>query len=488
MIKEFDDYQILYAEDIYNENKIIENETNEKSLGATYFKSDILLGDTWDETSENYREPINEYEENYRKAWKSVINKVLPNNAVSLDVEFIQEKAYTNFIKAIGSENLLKYGITTKSDGNRKIVSLPKESAQYIEQFAKAVGYAEDNLNMFQREGNIYYVDDNGNKQSIVARQSDLGPIKLTPTGFASSINNFLLNINKISNQSIGQEKYVETFILPGGTTSSTEAQYAIKALDVENPDDMKRLSNLKSAANINDEYILNAIKLSSETNCKIRIFDEESNVLRKADGKEAINFKNLLFNSNNISDPGIIFLPDEMKYVPYITFVDSDGSVKKMAYDFGNNHRITKDLNNDISLKARSELMLSHGQNKTIKVAGMSYENGYEPVFLHPTVDGGFNIGNNNGTYDDINYHIDTNDSNRFNAAVEIKTLTEQLNYIKANNISLTEKGIVNLLNNYVILMSQLIGKSIDELPNYQKINIINGFVAESGIKVNIN
>ena len=65
------------------------------------------------------------------------------------------------------------------------------------------------------------------------------------------------------------------------------------------------------------------------------------------------------------------------MKYVPYITFVDSDGSVKKMAYDFGNNHRITKDLNNDISLKARSELMLSHGQNKTIKVAGMSYEDG---------------------------------------------------------------------------------------------------------------
>lgn len=489
LIKEFEDYQILYAEDIYNENKILELDDNDKSLAASYFKADILNGDTWDETSENYREPINDYENRLRNGWRLIVNTYYPTDAVALNVEFMQHKGYDNFINAIGKENLVKYGIDVKHDGKRTIVSLPKENVKYLEHFAKAVGKAEDSLTMFQRQGHIYYTTEDGKKRNIsIGGANEVRPA--LPNDFVRTVVGYINSVEQTSNQHIGQSKYIETFILPGGTTSSTEAQYAIKALDVANPDDIKRISSLKSAAEVNNDYILDNIRLSGETNCKIRILDIDHNVIRTATGKEAIDYKNMLFNSNNVGEPGIIFLPDEMKYVPYITFSDADGTLRYMTYDFGNSHRITKDLNNDINLKARAELMLSHGQQKSIKVGGIGDSGSYSPILLTPTSDGGFDIGTVDGKYNSNSYsdfHIYPNDSS-FSVAVELKTFTEELNYIKLHNIQLTDEGKRKLLNNYIILVADLMKYPYDALSNNMKIELIKGFSSESGIQFNIN
>lgn len=489
LIKEFEDYQVLYAEDIYNENKILELDDNDKSLAASYFKADMLNGDTWDETSENYREPINNYENRLRDGWRHIVNTYYPTDAIALNVEFMQHKGYDNFVNAIGKENLVKYGIDVKHDGKRTIVSLPKENVKYLEHFAKAVGKSEDSLTMFQRQGHIYYTTEDGKKRDIrIGGANEMRPA--LPNDFVRTVVGYIDSVEETSNQHIGQSKYIETFILPGGTTSSTEAQYAIKALDVANPDDMKRLSSLKSAAEVNNDYILDNIRLSGETNCKIRILDKDKNIIRTATGKEAIDYKNMLFNSNNVGEPGIIFLPDEMKYVPYITFSDADGTLRYMTYDFGNNHRITRDLNNDINLKSRAELMLSHGQQKSIKVGGIGDSGSYSPILLTPTSDGGFNIGNVDGKYDSNSYsdfHIYPNDSS-FGVAVELKTFTEELNYIKLHNIQLTDEGKRKLLNNYIILVADLMKYPYDALSNNMKIELIKGFSAESGIQFNIN
>ena len=495
LLKEFEDYQIIYGEDVYNNKKILEQDPESKSLAAAKFKADVLNGETWDETSEDYIEPINKFENRLRNSWKDIINKYFPEDAVSLNVEFIQQKAYDNFVKTIGADNIITYGIKTSHNGNKTVVSLPKENIKYLEQFKKGIRGAEDSLNFWQREGKLYTIDSNGNKSSILLQTPQTGPGRVgntrpaQPTDLINAIEGVLSRAEDMTNNGIGQSKYIETFILPGGTTSSTEAQYAIKALDVANPDDMKRLSALKSASEVNNEYILDNIRLSGETNCKIRIIDSKNNVLRKATGKEAIDFKNKLFNSDNVGEPGIIFLPDEMKYVPYITFINGDGELNYMAYDFGNNHRITKDLNNDVYLRSRAELMLSHGQQKSIKIAGTDNGGKYSPIFLTPTIDGGFDIGDFDGKYDTENYadfHIYPNDPS-FNSAIELKTLTEQLNYIKSNDIQLTNEGKINLLNAYVKLMSDVVKIPINELSDKKKRDIIIGFSAESGIELNI-
>lgn len=489
LINEYDKYSLLYAEDIYNEKRYREqNEGNDKALAAMDVKADIIgTGDedfttSWDENGEDYIEPSNNYEKRKRNQWSNLVNTFLPDDAVSLSVSFVQDKTLQNFKDAYGLENINLHGIDIKSNGKRHIITLSKENKRYLPKFQKAIQSALDELNFWERQGNIYYTDSEGNKVTPTKRSNDFRQSKIgyTPEMFCNEIQSYLGSLEKQTNTGIGQEKYVESILVPGGNISSLESQYAISGLNISDPEDIKRISNLKTSSSLNNEQILDYIRMASPTNSKIRILDENNQVLVKASGKEAIEYKNALFASDDIGAPGMIFLADEMRWVPYLSFTDEDGKQKHMTFEYGKNSKVDRVLNNDPGLKARSDIMLAKSQNRALKIG--SYVNDWASAFFaEPNEDGTFTI---KTEYEDFNT-INLNNKEQYDMLKSSIMLIDELNYIRNNNVKLSPQDEFAYLNYYIALIGGL--TNVVDMNNNGKLQLIKGFELESGIKVNI-
>lgn len=487
LVAEYNKLYTLNEEDIYNTELMEDDNINLIAIAATKVRAEILAGETYDPDSPTYTPPKNKAEELERNRWISLQNQFFPNNAEQIKVVFHQDKSkkafeeYLNvncpdiFLPKEGSTNT---PLTYTKDG----IILNKEFfGQYAFQFAIAIDAANDSTNMFQRDVDLKYIDENGKENFYIVGEKVADSDLMT-----KQINSFNYGSISRSGQASmggGESIYLQAMSAPGGNVVDMLANWEIQDADIMNPDALTHINRMATASgNINEKVLYEA--LISEPSQSMMYVVENGNYVKLPASKNQ-SIKDKIFSNPNISKPSISyeFMWDQMRWMPKITYVDRDneekkGKVKSIVYDFGKNSRVEELLNNDPTLSANRDLNISKKNRKPLKVA--SHYNSDLSVFTKPTPAGDFVIYHKDNPEEPINI-IYNGDETGYDALMQLRTIQSQLNdFLEAGYIPSLE-DTETYFNAYVQYMTIISGGTL----GLQRLKEM--FTTESGIDFNI-
>lgn len=487
LVAEYNKLYTLNEEDIYNTGLMEDDNVNLIPIAATKVRAEILAGETYDPDSPTYTPPKSKAEELERTRWISLQNQFFPNNAEQIKVVFHQDKSkkafeeYLNvncpniFLPTEGSTNT---PLTYTKDG----IILNKEFfGQYAFQFAKAIDAANASTNMFQRDVDLKYIDENGKDNFYIVGEkiadSDL------MTSVINSFNYGLISRSGQASMGGGESIYLEAMSAPGGNVIDMLANWEIQDADIMNPDALTHINRMATTSgNINEKVLYEAL-ISEPSQSMMYVVENGTYVKLPASKNQSI--KDEIFSNPNISKPNISyeFMWDQMRWIPKITYVDraneeKKGKVKTVVYDFGKNSRVEELLNNDPTLSANRDLNISKKNRKPLKVA--SHYNSDLSVFSKPTPAGDFVIYHKDNPEEPINI-IYNGDETGYDALMQLRTIQSQLNnFLEAGYVPSLE-DTETYFNAYVQYMTIISGGTL----GLQRLKEM--FTTESGIDFNI-
>lgn len=487
LISEYNKLYTLNEEDIYNTGLMEDDNVNLIPIAATKVRAEILAGETYDPDSPTYTPPKSKAEELERTRWINLQNQFFPNNAEQIKVVFHQDKskkAFEEYLNVNCPDIFIPQGTTNKNplEYTKDGIILNKEFfGQYAFQFAKGIDAANASTNMFQRNVDLRYVDENGKDNFYIVGEkvadSDL------MTRIINSFNYGLISRSGQASMGGGEPIYLEAMSAPGGNVIDMLANWEIQDADIMNPDALTHINRMATTSgNINEKVLYEAL-ISEPSQSMMYVVENGKYVKLPASKNQSI--KDEIFSNPNISKPNISyeFMWDQMRWIPKITYVDRNneekkGKIKTVVYDFGKNSRVEELLNNDPTLSANRDLNISKKNRKPLKVA--SHYNSDLSVFTKPTPAGDFVIYHKDNPEEPINI-IYNGDETGYDALMQLRTIQSQLNdFLEAGYIPSLE-DTETYFNAYVQYMTIISGGTL----GLQRLKEM--FTTESGIDFNI-
>lgn len=487
LVAEYNKLYTLNEEDIYNTGLMEDDNINLIPIAATKVRAEILAGETYDPDSPTYTPPKSKAEELERTRWISLQNQFFPNNAEQIKVVFHQDKSkkafeeYLNvncpniFLPTEGSTNT---PLTYTKDG----IILNKEFfGQYAFQFAKAIDAANASTNMFQRDVDLKYIDENGKDNFYIVGEkvadSDL------MTSVINSFNYGLISRSGQANMGGGESIYLQAMSAPGANVVDLLSNWEIQDANIMDSDVLTHINKMATTSGNIHEKVLYEALISEPSQSMMYVVEDGTYVKLPASKNQSI--KDEIFSNANISKPNISyeFMWDQMRWIPKITYVDRSneekkGKVKTVVYDFGKNSRVEELLNNDPTLSANRDLNISKKNRKPLKVA--SHYNSDLSVFTKPTPAGDFVIYHKDNPEEPINI-IYNGDETGYDALMQLRTIQSQLNnFLEAGYVPSLE-DTETYFNAYVQYMTIISGGTL----GLQRLKEM--FTTESGIDFNI-
>lgn len=490
----------IYSDEIYNLGLMNDDDINTTAIAATKVRADILSGETYDPNSPTYKAPKNKAEELERQRWISLQNDFFPNNSEEMKIVFHQDKSKKAF------EQYLKNNcpeIFISKNGSSKALSYTKDGilinkeffGKYIFQLAKAIEAANNSINMFQRNVDMGYIDDNGN---FIDYTSSANPGYSTGIGkgnyeskqLVKRINDFnygLISRSGQANMGGGESIYLQAMSAPGANVADLLANWQIQDANILDSDTLTHINKTATTSgNIHERVLYEALIANPEQSL---IYMEEDGVYHKKDASENQDIIDEIFSNTSISNPTISyeFMWDQMRWIPKITYVDrkneeQKGKVKSIIYDFGKNSAIDEVLNSDPTLSANKDFNISKNNGKPIMLISPSITPTSTAFGLvaTPTPAGDFVLHWQNSP-DNIKNIIKNGDEIGYNALLQLRTTQKQLHSIYGMS-SIDINIIGNMFNNYVNAVRTLLG-------NDYKIRLIERmFENESGFDIEID
>ena len=496
LVAEYNKLYTLNEEDIYNTELMEDDGVNLIAIAATKVRADILSGVTYDKDSPDYVPPANAAEKLERDRWISFQNQFYPYNSDKMKIVFHQDKSKKAFEEYLNincpeiflpQENSNVKAIEYEKDG---IIINKEHFSKYVFQLGKAIEKANDSTNMFQRNVDMGYIDDNGKFIDYTYSAADnsigIGKGNYESKQLAKQISNFDYGLKSRSGQASmggGESMYLQAMSAPGGNVVDMLANWEIQDADIMNPDALTHINKMATASgNINEKVLYEA--LISEPSQSMMYVVENGNYVKLPASKNQ-SIKDEIFSNPNISKPNISyeFMWDQMRWMPKITYVDRSteakkGKVKAVVYDFGKNSRVEELLNNDPTLSANRDLNISKKNRKPLKVA--SHYNSDLSIFSKPTPAGDFVIYHKDNPEEPINI-IYNGDETGYDALMQLRTIQSQLNdFLEAGYIPSLE-DTETYFNAYVQYMTIISGGTL----GLQRLKEM--FTTESGIDFNI-
>lgn len=487
----------IYSDEIYNLRLMEDDDINTTAIAATKVRADILSGETYDPNSPTYKAPKNKYEELERQRWIDLQNYFFPDNSEEIKLIFHQDKskrAFEEYLKNNCPEIFIaKNGSTKALTYTKDGILVNKEFfGKYMFQLAKGIEAANNTINMFQRDVDMGYINDDGEfidykSSAIYDYNTRMGLGSHGSKQLVEKINNFnygLISRSGQANMGGGESIYLQAMSAPGANVADLLANWQIQDANILDSDTLTHINKTATTSgNIHERVLYEALIANPEQSL---IYMEEDGVYHKKAASENQDIIDEIFSNTNISNPTISyeFMWDQMRWIPKITYVDrkngeQKGKVKSIIYDFGKNSAIDEVLNSDPTLTANKDFNISKYNGKPIMLIS-NLKDGAFGLVAKPTPAGDFVL-HWDTSPDRVLNVIKNGDEIGYNALLQLKTTQQQLHSIYGMS-SIDTDIIGNMFNNYVNAVRTLLG-------NDYKIRLIEQmFENESGIDIEID